>query len=56
MCGVSVRSVRDMECVKRIGKYLVGKRRAKCLFLWQQRGDLETYSDADWGRSQLVSS
>ena len=28
MCGVSVRSVRDMECVKRIGRYLVGKPRA----------------------------
>ena len=29
--------------------YLVGKPRAKCWFLWQQSGDLEAYSDADWG-------
>ena len=41
--------MRDMECVKRIGRYLVGKPRAKCWFLWQQSGDLEAYSDADWG-------
>ena len=42
-------SVRDMERVKRIGRYLVGKARAKCWFRWQQSGDLEAYSDADWG-------
>ena len=35
--------MRDMECVKRIGRYLVGKPRAKCWFLWQQSGDLEAY-------------
>ena len=48
-CAMAKPSVRDMECVKRIGRYLVGKPRAKCWFLWQQRGDLEAYSDADWG-------
>ena len=42
-------SMRDMECVKRIGRYLVGKPRAKCWFRWQQSGDLEACSDADWG-------
>ena len=36
------------KCVKRIGKYFVGKPRAKCWFRWQQSGDLEAYSDADW--------
>ena len=38
-----------MERVKRVGRYLVGKPRAVCLFRWQQRGELEAYSDADWG-------
>ena len=41
--------MRDTECVKRIGRYFVGKPRAKCWFRWQQSGDLEAYSDADWG-------
>ena len=42
-------SVRDMERVKRIGRYLAGKPRAKCWFRWQQRGELEAYSHTDWG-------
>ena len=42
-------SMRDMACVKRIGRYLVGKPRAKCWFRWQQSGDLEAYSDAVCG-------
>ena len=40
--------VRDMERVKRIGRYLAGKPTAKCWFRWQQSGELEAYSDADW--------
>ena len=42
-------SVRDMEGVERIERYLAGKPRALCLFRWQQRIVLEAYSDADWG-------
>ena len=42
-------SVRDMERVKRIGRYLARKPRAKCWCRWQQSGELEGYSDADWG-------
>ena len=42
-------SVRDMERVKRIGRYLAGKPRAKCWFRWQQSGELEAYSHAGWG-------
>ena len=45
-CAMAQPSMRDMECVKRIGRYLVG---AKCWFHWQQSGDLEAYSDVDWG-------
>ena len=41
--------MRDMERVKRIRRYLVGKPRAKCWFRWQQSGGLEAYSDAGWG-------
>ena len=41
--------MRGMECVKRFGRYPVGKPRAKCWFRWQQSGDLEAYSDADLG-------
>ena len=42
-------SVWDMERVKRMGRYFAGKPRVKCLFRWQQTGELEAYSDADWG-------
>ena len=28
--------------------YLVGKPRAECLVHWQQSGEFEAYSDADW--------
>ena len=48
-CAMAKPSVRDMERVKRIGRYLAGKPRAKCWFRWQQSGELEAYSDADWG-------
>ena len=41
-------SVRDMERVKRIGRYLLGKPRARCWFHRQQSGELDLYSDADW--------
>ena len=39
----------DMERVESIGRYLVGKPRATCWFRWQQSGELEAYSDDDWG-------
>ena len=42
-------TTRDMERVKRIGRYLTGKPRARCWFRRQQSGELETNSDADWG-------
>ena len=47
-CAMAKPSVRDMERVKRIGRYLARKPRAKCWFRWQQSGELEAYSDADW--------
>ena len=34
--------------VKRTGRHLVGKPRTECWFRWQQSGELEAYSDADW--------
>ena len=37
------------NCVKRIGRLLVGKSRAKCWIRWQQKGEMEAHSDADWG-------
>ena len=48
-CAVAKPSVRDMERVKRIGRHLAGKPRAKCWFRWQQRSELEAYSDAHSG-------
>ena len=48
-CAMAKPSVLYMERVKRFGRYLVGKTRAKCWFRWQQNGNLESYSDADWG-------
>ena len=47
-CAIAKPSVRDMERVKRIGRYLAGKPRAQCWFRWQQSGELEAYSDVDW--------
>ena len=48
-CAMARPTMRDMERVKRIGRYLVGRPRARCWFRWQQSGELEAYSDADWG-------
>ena len=48
-CAMAKPTLRDMERVKRIGRYLAGKPRARCWFRWQQSGELEAYSDADWG-------
>ena len=47
-CAMAKPTVRDMERVMRIGRYLVGRPRARCWFGWQQSGELEAYSDADW--------
>ena len=40
-CAMAKPSMRDMDCVKRIGTNLVGKPRAQCWFRWQQSGDME---------------
>ena len=48
-CAMAKPALRDMERVKRIGRYLAGKPRARCWSRWQQSGELEVYSDADWG-------
>ena len=53
-CAMAQPSVRDMERVKRIGRYLAGKPRAKCWFRWQHSGELEAYSDAHWGGEQAT--
>ena len=36
-----------MERVRKIGRYLVERPRAECLFRWQQSGELEAYPDSD---------
>ena len=48
-CAMARPTMRDMERVKRIGRHFVGRPRARCWFRWQQSGELEAYSDADWG-------
>ena len=48
-CAMASPSVRDMERVKGIRRHLAGMPRGVCLFRWQQRGELEAYSDANWG-------
>ena len=48
-CAMAKPTVCDMERVRRIGRYFAGRPRAKCWFRWQQSGELEAYSDADWG-------
>ena len=47
-CAMARPTMRDMERVKRIRRYLVGRPRARCWFRWQQSGELEAHSDADW--------
>ena len=47
-CAMANPTVRDSERVKTIGRYLAGRPRAKCWFRWQQSGELEEHSDADW--------
>ena len=47
-------TMRDSERVKRIGRYLPGRPRAKCWFRWHQSGELEAYSDADWGSDKAT--
>ena len=42
-CAMANPTVRDSERVKRIGRYLAGRPRAKCWFRWQQSGELEAY-------------
>ena len=46
-CAMAKQTTRDIKSVKRIGRYLVEKPKAKCWFRWQQSGELEAYSDAD---------
>ena len=53
-CAMAKPSLRDMERVKRIGRYLAGKPRAKCWFRSQQSGELDVYSDADWGGDKVT--
>ena len=53
-CVMARPTTRDMERVKRIGRYFVWKPRARYWFRWQQSGELEAYSDAD-GRRQSHS-
>ena len=43
-CAMAKPTMRDMERVKRIGRYLVGKPRARYWFRWQQSGEHEAYS------------
>ena len=53
-CAMASPTVRDSERVKRIGRYLAGRPRAKCWFRWQQSGELEAYSEADWGGDKIT--
>ena len=53
-CAMVEPSMRDVERVKRIGRYLVGIPMAKCWFRWHQNGELDAYSDADWGSDEAT--
>ena len=46
--AMTVPSVSEAERTKQNGRYLAEKSRAECLFDWQQSGEHEAYSDADW--------
>ena len=46
-CAMANPPASDLERAEMIGRNLVGKPRAECLFHWQQSGELEAYSDAD---------
>ena len=53
-CAMVSPSVCDVERVKRVGRHLAGKPWAKCWFRWQQSGELEAYSDTDWGADKVT--
>ena len=55
-CAMAKPTTRDVEPVKRIGRYLVGTPTARCWFHWQESGELEAYSDADWGGDKATRS
>ena len=44
-CAMADLSAFDMERVKRIRRYLVGKPPTECMFHWRQSGELEAYSE-----------
>ena len=48
-CAMAKPTKRDVERIKRIGRYLVGKPRARCRTCRQPGGELEASSDALWG-------
>ena len=51
-CAMANPTVRDSERVKRIGRYLAGRPRAKCWFRWQQSGELGGVFRRGLGRRQ----
>ena len=53
-CAMAKPPVRDMERVDRIGRYLVGSLEQECLIHWQQSGEFEAYSDADWSGHKVT--
>ena len=53
-CAMANPSASGLERVKRIGRYLVENLRAECFFHEQQSGEIEAYSDADWGGDKVA--
>ena len=48
-CAMAKPALRDMVHVKRIGRFLAGKPRARCWSRWQQSGELDVNPDANLG-------
>ena len=47
-CNGQARTVGHGARVKRIGRCLAGKPRARCWFRWQRSGELDVHSNVDW--------
>ena len=52
--GMSAPTQRHLRRLKRIGRYLLGRPRAECLYPWQEQPRvLDSYTDSDWAGEKV---
>ena len=53
-CAKANPSASDLQWVERIGGYAREEAASRVLVNWQQSGELEAYSDADWEADKVT--